>query len=266
MREMIISKAWAQVALLVFAFGFFVLGFLAYRTYVAEPPIPERVTDPSGVTLFTRADVIGGQEAFLRNGLMEYGSIYGHGAYLGPDFTADYLRRAALIELDALGGEESDRARSLTAADFKQNRYDPSTGTLLYTEPQAKAYRDLLPYYHDLFSDPTTRLGLRARAVTDSSDLRRLTAYFSWTAWTAAALRPGCDYTYTNNWPYDPEAGNRPSTEAYVWSALSLVALLGGLGLVLLLFGKFHFLGWGGEGTEPGAPPPVPASLTPSQR
>ena len=113
MREMIVSKSWAQVAILVFAFGFFVLGFLAYRTYVAEPPIPAKVVDPSGITLFTGADITGGQQAFLRNGLMEFGSVYGHGAYLGPDFTTDYLHRAALIELDLLGGPRSERARDL---------------------------------------------------------------------------------------------------------------------------------------------------------
>ena len=42
--------------------------------------------------------------------------------------------------------------------------------------------------------------------------------------------------------------GNRPSAEAYVWSALSLITLLGGLGLILFVFGKFDYLGWKGEG------------------
>jgi nitric oxide reductase subunit B len=138
MKEMIISKAWAQVAILVFVFGFFVLGFLAYRTYRAEPPIPRKVVDPSGMTLFSGADIMGGQQAFLRNGLMEYGSVYGHGAYLGPDFTADYLHRAAQIELEMLGGPQSDRAKALTIHDFKENRYDSASGTLLYSAAQAK--------------------------------------------------------------------------------------------------------------------------------
>jgi len=82
-------------------FGFFVLGFLAYRTYTEEPPIPGKVVDSSGRVLFTRADIMAGQRALLRNGLMEYGSIFGHGAYLEPDFTADYLHRAATMSIDA---------------------------------------------------------------------------------------------------------------------------------------------------------------------
>ena len=55
---------------------------------------------------------------------MEYGSVYGHGAYLGPDFTADYLHRAALFVNRRYGGERSDRAGASTRRDFQVNRYD----------------------------------------------------------------------------------------------------------------------------------------------
>ncbi len=95
-RGLLVSKGWVQAAVLVILFGFFVLGLLAYRTYSADPPVPESVVDESGQVLFTGDDISEGQQIFLRNGLMEYGSIFGHGGYLGPDFTADYLRRAAL--------------------------------------------------------------------------------------------------------------------------------------------------------------------------
>ena len=88
-RELLVSKGWVQAALLVILLGFFGLGFLALRTYQAKPPIPERVVDPQGELIYTERDVERGQEVFLSNGLMEYGSIFGHGAYLGPDYTAD---------------------------------------------------------------------------------------------------------------------------------------------------------------------------------
>src|SRR5262245_10053133 len=94
-RNLLISRAWIQAALLVFLFGFFVLGLLAYWTYQGEPPIPQRTTDPTGRVIFTAEDIRAGQAVFVRNGLMAYGSVLGHGAYLGPDYTADYLRRAA---------------------------------------------------------------------------------------------------------------------------------------------------------------------------
>ena len=110
-RALLISTGWAQAVIIVFCFGFIVLGLLAYRTYTGQPPIPGKVADSAGRVLFTRSDIVAGQEAFLRNGLMEYGSIFGHGAYLGPDFTADYLHRAALIVNSRYGGLASDRAR-----------------------------------------------------------------------------------------------------------------------------------------------------------
>jgi nitric oxide reductase subunit B len=176
-------------------FGLFILGLLAYRTYAGEAPIPGRVVDPSGTVLFTHDDILGGQQVFLRNGLMEYGSIFGHGAYLGPDFTADYLRRAVTSVLDSYGGSQTDRARSLTIQEFKVNRYDPATETLTFTAAQSAAYSQLEKYDHEFFAEPSTRNGLRPNAISDPRDAHQLTAFFGWSAWTGAALRPGKAYS-----------------------------------------------------------------------
>src|SRR6185437_16698374 len=94
-RSLLISSGWLQAAGIVLLIGFLIMGILAYYTYTDEPPIPQTVKNAAGGILFTRADVLAGQQIFLGNGLMEYGSIFGHGAYLGPDFTAEYLHRAA---------------------------------------------------------------------------------------------------------------------------------------------------------------------------
>ena len=123
-REFLISKGWLQAVALVVLFGFFVLGLLAYRTYQAQPPIPERVLDGQGNVLFTGKDVSQGQQVFLNNGLMEYGSVFGHGAYLGPDYTADYLRRSSDLVRDSYGGASSDAAVQKTIEDLRTNRYD----------------------------------------------------------------------------------------------------------------------------------------------
>jgi nitric oxide reductase subunit B len=266
-RPMLISRGWLQAAILVFIFGFFVLGILAYRTYTDEPPIPKIVIGPQGQPLFTGDDIMGGQKVFLRNGLMEYGSIFGHGAYLGPDYTADYLRRASEISLEFYGGPHSDTARFCTARDFKENRYEPTTGILQFTSAQAEAYRRLCDYYYKFFSEPTTRFGLRPNAISDTNDTRMLTAYFGWSAWVAAALRPGHNYTYTNNWPPEPLVNNSPSAENIVWSVISLIALLGGIGLMFGAFGRWDFLGWHGRDEQTiSFVPPDKVSLTPAQK
>jgi hypothetical protein len=118
-RGFLLSKGWGQAAVLVVLFGFFVLGLLAYRTYQAKPPIPARVVDPQGRVLYTGKDISVGEQVFLNNGLMEYGSVFGHGAYLGPDYTGDYLRRASNYVRESYGGRAPTapcRKRSLTSA------------------------------------------------------------------------------------------------------------------------------------------------------
>jgi nitric oxide reductase subunit B len=189
-RGLLIAQGWIQAVVIVVLCGFLILGMLAYRTYTDEPPIAAQVVDPAGQALFTGPDVIAGQEVFLRNGLMEYGSIFGHGAYLGPDFTADYLHRAALMVIDHYGGPSSEAARQRTIADFKANRYDSVTGALMYTEAQADAFRKLKVYYADFLGDPTSKHGLRPSAITDPQQIAQLTAFFSWSAWAASTLRP----------------------------------------------------------------------------
>ena len=107
-KPLLISKGWIQAVVVVMLLGFFIMGMLAYYTYTEEPPIPDRVVDQSGNVLFDGKDVIAGQELFLRNGLMEYGSIFGHGAWLGPDYTTDYLHRAAEIANQFYGSTSND--------------------------------------------------------------------------------------------------------------------------------------------------------------
>jgi nitric oxide reductase subunit B len=266
-RELLVSKGWVQAVALVVLFGFFVLGLLAYRAYSGQPPIPDRVVDPSGRVVFAGEDVTAGQGVFLKNGLMQYGSIFGHGAYLGPDYTADYLRRSALSVRESYGGEGSDEAAVRTVEDFKENRYDPESRTLEFTEAQAAAFGELRGYYGDYFGEPTTRYGLRPEAIEDPEEIRQLTAYFAWTAWAASALRPGLDYTYTNNWPPEPLVDNEPTGEVVVWSVLSLVALLGGIGLLFAAFGRWNFLGWRGrEQATLSFRAPGDVALTPAQR
>jgi nitric oxide reductase subunit B len=266
-RELLVSKGWVQAVGLVVLFGFFVLGLLAYRAYSGQPPIPDRVVAPSGRVVFTGEDVKAGQGVFLKNGLMQYGSIFGHGAYLGPDYTADYLRRSALSVRESYGGEGSDEAAVRTVEDFKENRYDPESRTLEFTAAQAAAFGELRGYYEDYFGEPTTRYGLRPEAIENSGEIRQLTAYFAWTAWAASTLRPGLDYTYTNNWSPEPLVENEPTGEVVVWSVLSLVALLGGIGLLFAAFGRWNFLGWRGrEQATLSFRAPGDVALTPAQR
>ncbi len=266
-RKLLISKSWIQAVVIVFLAGFGILGVLAYRTYTDEPPVPRKVVSPGGTVIFDRADVIAGQQVFLRNGLMEYGSVFGHGAYLGPDFTADYLHRAAAAVLDIYGGAQSDKAKAQTIADFKTNHYDGGTDILTFTTAQAEAFQQLRTHYQEFFSEPSTKFGLRPNAIVDPKQIRQLTAFFSWSAWAASSARPGLSYSYTNNWPPEPLVQNYATADTVLWSVLSLIALLGGIGLLLAAFGRWNFLGWHGrERTKISFKAPGQVALTPAQR
>ena len=248
-----LSPWWRHAAILVMILGFSVLSFVTAETYTNAPPIPARVVDPGGKLLFTGEQIERGQEVFLKYALMEHGTLWGHGAYLGPDYTAEHLHRQTVIAREHYAGQHRGRSYARLDADqqalvtravqreFKQNRYHPGTQTLVLSPGEVAAWQKLARFWAN---------------------------YFTWATWATVTLRPGKNYTYTNNFPYDPEAGNTASVQAYIWSGLSLVSLLAGLGLILLAFGRFHFLGWEGAPDEQPAPQGASSAsaLTPSQR
>ncbi|MEO5680134.1 MAG: cbb3-type cytochrome c oxidase subunit I [Acidimicrobiales bacterium] len=261
------GKPWVQAAALVALGGLFVMVLMGWMTYQSHPPIPERVVSMSGGTVFGDVDIRAGQDVFLQNGLMEYGSIFGHGAYLGPDFTADYLHRSAEIVQSTYGGASSDAANQRTRDDFKRNRFDARTGILTISDAQAEAFALLIPHYATTLGDPRGETGLRPSAIIDPTQIRQLTAFFAWTAWAAAANRPGKSYSYTNNWPAEPLVSNGPAANTVVWSMLSLASLLVGTGLLFAAFGRWNWLGWHGRDQhELRFREPQRVALTPTQR
>ena len=255
-----LSPWWRQAVILVLIFGFTILIGMAVAAYRDAPPIPVTAVGPSGETVFTREDVKAGQQIFLKYGLMENGTIWGHGAYLGPDFSADYLHTLAIHaaendarklygkELATLNRVERGAVDAHVRQTLKQNRFNCATETLTLSVAEVESFQRQQVKWAEYFSKPTASAGLPAKYITDADELRHLTAFFAWTAWASSAERPGKKFSYTNNFPYDPMAGNELSSDAILWSALSLMALLGGTALVLFAFGKFNYLGWKREG------------------
>jgi nitric oxide reductase subunit B len=255
-----LSPWWRNSVILVMAAGFAVLIWVSVRSYVNAPPIPERATDQAGETVFTHDDIVAGQQVFLKYGLMENGTIWGHGAYLGPDFSAEYLHTLALdtveVRAESLYGKEISRLTAEERAavyaearqSLKENRYSPDTGRLALTPAEVDSYRRQIRKWKTYFSEPSLSRGLSKGLISDPIELQQLTAFFAWTAWASVTNRPGRSFTYTNNFPYDPMAGNTPSRDAFLWSTLSLITLLAGTALILFTFGKFDYLGWKGKG------------------
>lgn len=251
-----LSPWWVRSVLIVLAVGFTGLIAITSLAYRHAPPIPAKVVDEAGATVFTGDDIRDGQAVFLRYGLMNNGSIWGHGAYLGPDYSAEALHQigidvAADLSLEhygqpwsALTPMEQAAIRAQVAVTLKTNRYDADSETLHLTAAEARAYRRQLGQWTRYFDHPADSGGLKRGLVIDETKLHQLTAFFTWAAWVSVANRPGADFSYTNNFPYDPDVGNFPTPGTLLWSALSLVVLLAGIASVLVAFGRFDFLGW----------------------
>ena len=264
-----LSPWWRNAVILVMIIGFSILIAITVMTYKHAPPIPEKVATETGETLFTGSDIIAGQQVFLKYGLMENGTIWGHGAYLGPDFSAAYLHTLTLDAAETLARQQYRRGWVELSADerkaishgvqhlLKENRYNPETRVLRYTPAEVSSFREQKEKWRIYFNKPAVNRGLLIGQVKDVNELRQLTAFFAWASWASTTLRPGKDYSYTNNFPYDPMAGNNPSTDAVFWSAMSLITLLAGLAAALFAFGRFDYLGWHGkkEHVHPHLPP-----------
>jgi len=273
-----LSPWWGRAVGAVMAIGFAALITLSIRAYQDAPPIPARAVAPDGTVIFTAEDVANGQAVFLKYGLMNNGTIWGHGGMLGPDFSAQTLHNLGLFHAERLAEErfgspyaeiaDADRRTidGAVAAVFKQNTYDPATGVLSLPEDCAAAFEAEIGYWTNYFREPARSGGLARDAVSDPEELRTLTAFFTWTAWAAAAERPGHGHSYTNNFPYDPLVGNHPTGATVLWSAVSLLFLLGGTGIVLLAFGKFDYLGWHQDAPQAGFTTfPERMAVTPAQ-
>ena len=274
-----VSPWWRVGVLIALVVGFSILIAVSVSAYRDAPPIPEKVVGPDGAAVFTGDDIRAGQEVFLKYGLMENGTIWGHGAYLGPDFSAEYLHTlsvdTSMAFANALYGSspevlttiEKSTVEAQVAAELKQNRYDAARKTLTFTAAEAASFQNQIAKWTAYFSEPTHNAGLQPGLVSDPQELRQLTAFLAWTAWASVADRPGKPYSYTNNFPYDPSVGNFATTDALVWSALSIIALLGGIALVLFAFGRWDFLGWkAGEEAHVHPAPAQTGDATPGQR
>jgi nitric oxide reductase subunit B len=225
----------------VLVLSFAVLGWIGKRIHEEMPPIPERVVTTDGRLVIDQGEISAGQNVWQSLGGMQVGSIWGHGSYVAPDWTADWLHREAMFILDrwattefnasyeALTPERQAQLQGRLAESLRKNDYDPDTKTLTVVPLRAAAFEANLRHYSDVFANGKTEYAIPADAVTDPQRLHRLSAFFFWTAWAAVTNRPGEDISYTQNWPHEPLVGNRPTGETVVWTGVSIIMLLAGI-------------------------------------
>ena len=243
-------KLWIYLAVLL-GISFSVLLWTGSEIYRQAPPMPERVVSTDGQVIYTRAEIETGRQVWQSIGGMQLGSIWGHGGYVAPDWSADWLHREAVGVLDQWAQREAGAAdyqsldqerkaalQGRLETRIRQNTYDPQSGVITLDADRAAAIAVVARHYQSLFgADPATA-GLREAyamkndTIPDAEHRRVLTAFFWWTAWATVTERPGSAITYTNNWPGEPLVGNRPSASMFLWSAFSVIFLIAGIALL----------------------------------
>jgi nitric oxide reductase subunit B len=277
------QKLWAGLAALL-AVSFGILLFMGGEIHRKAPPMPEEVITGDGASVFTRADIETGRQVWQSIGGHQLGSIWGHGGYVAPDWTADWLHREALAILD-IWARRDNRADSYASlppdyqaalqqrleARIRVNRYDAANGTITIDADRAAAIEVVTEHYAKLFAnDPDTAALREAYAmkndtVPDPEHRRMLAAFYWWTAWAAVTERPGKSITYTNNWPAEELVGNTPPASTYIWTVFSVLFLIAGVALL----GWFHAVTHGREekpDSLPDSDPLAMVKVTPSMR
>ena len=246
------------ILLFLLALTFGVLIFGGYLINQQKPPIPGRVVTEKGDVLFTGQDIMAGQQFYFSRGGQHIGTIWGHGSYLAPDWSADYLHRLGLYlaarhnglkpqdaryfpqeAFDDLPAADRARLTALVTEEIKTNRYDPGDDTLTLTAFQAEALEALTSYYTELFVSGNEAMGLQSGIVTSDQEGAGLTRFFFWLAWAAGTRRPDVAHTYTTNWPYDPLVGNHPVPGTVIWSIVSVVLLILGIATALFFYLRY---------------------------
>ncbi len=241
------TKLWIALGL-VLTISFAVLNGVGIHLINNAPPIPAQVVTVDGQLIFDGKTIQDGQNVWQSIGGQEIGSVWGHGSYVAPDWSADWLHRECVFVLDrwaqqsgaatfaALGDDQKAVLQARLQGVMRHNTYNATNDTITLDPARAAAFDELTRYYSDVFSNGRDGYAIPRGALIDPVNLRQMSAFFWWTAWAASTNRPGTDVTYTQNWPHEPLIGNQPTTGTVVWSIVSFFLLLAGVGGMVWYF------------------------------
>ncbi|KIY22221.1 MULTISPECIES: nitric-oxide reductase large subunit [Mesobacillus] len=235
-----------------------------YWIFKEMAPRPLEVTSENGDVIFTKDSIVGGQAVFQKYGLMDYGTVLGHGSYMGPDYTAEALKiyteamqnfrsqEKYQKDFHDLNKDDQSIVRERVKKEMRENRYDSEKDHLVLTDAQVFGHQKVREFYHIIFTKGDD-WGLKAGLIQEKhmpdgerawvakgDQMEQISDFFFWTAWLSSTQRPDDTITYTNNWPYYEDAGNTMSFSAVWWSGASVTLLIFFVGLILFVFYRYH--------------------------
>ncbi|GAB1395873.1 MAG TPA: cbb3-type cytochrome c oxidase subunit I [Saprospiraceae bacterium] len=247
-------KNWWGPLLFILIISLAGVGMIGYQTYVDAPPM-SGFKDDAGKIIIDKQTIIRGQEVFHKYALMEYGSFFGDGAQRGPDFTAEALHYTGVFMSDYYINQfKQTKGIDPTVGDIKQineqvktelkkNNYDKADDIVKLTPSQVFAIDKLKTFYQKKFSNEEKANGLLpSKYISSEAEINDLAAFFFWGGWVCVTERPGSTFSYTHNWPFDPSAGNTPTSPVILWSVLGLLGFVLACGIVLYFIGQYNQL------------------------
>ncbi|MBQ0769173.1 MAG: nitric-oxide reductase large subunit [Bizionia sp.] len=245
-------KIWIAFTSVV-VLSFIVLIWIGTEVYQTQPPIPEQVLiKETNELVYTKADIQIGQNVWESIGGMEVGSIWGHGSYVAPDWTADWIHKEAVYMLEHwaqtdyktayndLDVEKKAAIKARLIKDIKTNTFNAETKTITISQIRWNAITANIKHYSGIFSNGHEQYAIPKGALTDEVKLEQLNAFLFWTSWAASTNRPEKEYTYTSNWPHEPLIDNLITDDSLIWSGLSIVLLLLFIGILTYYYLRNH--------------------------
>lgn len=277
------KRLWIGFSLVV-GLSFLVLGYFGYEIYMKAPPIPKQVVVEGGQVLFSSSDIEEGQSVWQSIGGQEVGSVWGHGAYVAPDWSADFLHRELVVILnnwakqagvesfEKVPGEQQAALKEKLRKLIRTNRYDTKTQNLNLSQEESNAIAEVSKHYTALFMGDKSleklrdAYALQPHAIKDPEKMKQMLAFFYWSSWACSTNRPGEEVTYTNNWPSENLIANAPTGSIIVWSVLSFVFLLAGIGALSWYFAAERSNEVAHDHDVPSADPLLGLTPTPSMK
>jgi len=262
---------WILLAVAILTFA--LLGAATVVTYNRAPPQPDRFATASGETLMTSSGIVDGKAGFQRADLMDYGSLYGMGSYYGEDYTANTLVRLGSLTKEQLALErfakplgqlsDDDRASVVSAMQSQLQKVDLTKHTVVVPDALASAMRTLKREIAHALATVNPAEGWTPAYSLNGQDASNTAEFLVYSALTTVARRPDANWSWTENWPYEPSVGNTPTTNTFRWTWISFC-------FTFLMFGAVLFIYeyWLNDPDDAPMDPVLAkfAALTPSQR
>lgn len=255
-------KRLVKVLLTILVIVFSILLVDGWYIFKNEAPRPTKIVDQQGHTLVTKGELISGQAIYEKYGLTDYGSYLGNGSYLGPDYTAEALHHYLIgmrkyyaqdiyhKQLHKLNHVEIAVVKDKVMKEIRINRYSEKEDQLVLTPGQVYGLKYLQDYYKKEFVNNPKQVGLNENMIKQfqnddymvaGNKIEHLSQFFFWGAWLSSTDRPGKTFSYTNNWPYDVDAGNTLPSAGILWTAISVTLLIAGLAFIIYIQKRYEF-------------------------